>query len=100
MTIVADALRQWRVMRDEFELYREAMFARAHEDCRGELLNRTGQRAGIDPYSLFIGPEARALRYASPELRDWWTRNPRVTVAEFERAWHDDRYYGGGGVTV
>ena len=66
------------------------------EDCRGELLNHTGKSAGIDPYSLFIGPEAHALRYASPELRDWWTRNPRVTVAEFERAWHDDRYYGGG----
>lgn len=92
--IITSALREWRTMRDEFELYRESAYARAHEACRGELLNRTGKAAGVDAYSLFIGPEARAMRYASEELREHWTRHPRVTVADFEAAWHDDRYYG------
>lgn len=92
--ILTDALREWRVMRDEFELYREAAYSRAVAECRGELLTREASALGVDAYSLFIGPEARAMRYASEELREHWTRHPRVTVTEFEASWHDDRYYG------
>ncbi|MCZ4324770.1 hypothetical protein [Brachybacterium paraconglomeratum] len=91
---VTAALASWRAMRDEFELYREAAYTRAVADCRGVLLTPAAVAAGISAYSLFIGPEARALRWASEELREWWAEHGRPTVAEFEAAWHDDRYYG------
>lgn len=66
----------WRVARDEFELYREAAFAAAQDETGGALLNARGRAAHIDPWSLFIGPWARARAYASRELLDWWDLHP------------------------
>ena len=48
------------------------------------MLNRAGQAAGIGPRSLFTGPEARARKYASEELREHWQSPPRPTAAHFE----------------
>ena len=63
----------------------------AAEACRDRLVNDRGRRAGIDPLSLFMGPERRALAYASEELIDHWRAFPRVTFADYERMWLRDR---------
>jgi hypothetical protein len=83
-TIFAAAASQWRTVRAEYELQREGAYERAETACNGRLLNGRGRRAGIDPYSLFIGPAVRAYAYASEELVDHWARYPRLTFAEFE----------------
>jgi hypothetical protein len=92
VSIVSDAFAAWREVRAEFEDYREAAYERAHEQCNGVLLNARGERAGIDPCSLFIGPQARALAYASEELRDYWQQHPRLTYEAFERSRTADRW--------
>lgn len=56
----------------------------AESACRGYLLNKAGQAAGVDPVSLFSGPDARARKYASEELLRWWESNGgRQTYAEY-----------------
>lgn len=92
--IMRAAFEQWQRMRDDFELVRHAQYERAVAELRGELLNRRGQQNHVDPYSLFMGPASRARAYASEELIDWWTRNRRWTVEEYERQWMDDQAYG------
>jgi hypothetical protein len=94
--IFQQALDQWRAMRQDFELLHAAAFDRAVEETRGVMLNARGMRAGIDPWSLFIGPAVRAHAYASEELLDHWSRYPRITVAQYEQQitaqWqHDER---------
>jgi hypothetical protein len=83
--IVANAIDQWRELRAEYELVLEAAYRRAEDECNGRLLNAAGREKGIDPYSLFMGNDARARCYASPELLDHWARYPRLTFARFER---------------
>lgn len=65
--------------------YRDRIY-RAYSDAEdatnGYLLNPAGRRAGIDPHSLFTGPETRARKYASPELLEWWDQHGRPTLAE------------------
>lgn len=78
------AIAQWRSLRAEFELYREAQHAAASHACNGVLLNADARARGIDSYSLFIGPSARAERWASEELREWWASNGRMTFQDFE----------------
>lgn len=67
----------------------------AEDACRGYLLTKEGAAAGIDPVSLFSGPEARARKYASEELLRWWESNPRSTYAEYRA----DRVGDAGGAT-
>lgn len=87
------AVRQWRTLRADFEILREAAYERAETECNGALLNDRGRRAGIDPYSLFMGTRARAYAYASEELIDHWKVYPRLTFAEFEsQMLYDERY--------
>jgi len=85
--ILADAMATYRAMREEFELYRHAVYARAHEELRGELLNARGRAEAVDPYSLFMGPASRAEHFASEELCEWWMLNGRPTVEEYESQW-------------
>ncbi|WP_102509102.1 hypothetical protein [Sanguibacter massiliensis] len=68
--VFTQAIAHWRQLRAEFELYREHAYARAEDACAGVLLNSAAQREGISAWSLFIGPEARAFRWASDELRE------------------------------
>ncbi|MCU1418698.1 MAG: serine/threonine kinase [Schumannella sp.] len=82
--IFALAASRWRVMRAEYENYREGAYLRAETACNGVLLNERGKRAGVNPYGLFIGPEVRALAYASEELVEHWRQYPRMTFAQFE----------------
>jgi hypothetical protein len=51
----------------------------AEAATNGYMLNRAGQRGGIDERSLFVGPESRVRKYASPELIDWFQAHPRPT---------------------
>jgi hypothetical protein len=73
------------------EVYR--LWNAAEDDCRGQLLNREGEawnakhadRPGlqIDPLDLFTGPEKRARKWASDELKAWWDRNGRPTLEQY-----------------
>jgi hypothetical protein len=56
----------------------------AENATNGYMLGPAGKKAGIDPYSLFTGPESRARKYASPELKEWFDQNGRPTVADFQ----------------
>jgi hypothetical protein len=75
----------YAALRADYEELRMSAYLKAEEATRGALMNRLGHRRGIDPYSLFMGTEARAQCYASDELREWWRDHPRVTFADFER---------------
>lgn len=83
--IFAQAVARWHYVRAEFEIFRENAYRRANDDLGGVLLNARGKKAGLDPYSLFIGPAARAYAYASEELVEHWQRYPRMTFEQFER---------------
>lgn len=63
------------------EVYRQWLHAEAA--TKGVMLNRAGERKGIDERTLFTGPEARVSRYASPELIEWFESHPRPTRASF-----------------
>ena len=40
---------------------------------------QVGPARGIDERSLFVGPESRVRKYASPELIEWFESHPRPT---------------------
>lgn len=94
--IMDSAFETYRMMRADFELLRHSRFLRAHTELRGELLNARGRAAGIDPASLFMGPWSRVERYASEELKAWFTQHRRITVEEFEAQWWNGRDSGLG----
>ena len=57
---------------------------KAEDDTNGYMLSKAGERAGVDPLSLWSGGEDRARKYASEELRAWWDRHGRTTTAELK----------------
>ena len=59
------------------EVYRQWLAAEAATN--GFMLNRAGRYRGIDERSLFVGPESRVRKYASPELIEWFESHPRPT---------------------
>jgi hypothetical protein len=76
-----------RRCRRDFDDVQRAAYLHAEEDCRGRLLNREGMRAGISSLSLFEGTEARAMKYASEELRDHWRTHPRPSLHDYADQW-------------
>lgn len=72
--------------REEYDSYVVTSYLAAEDVCRGELLNRAGTAAGIDPTSLFSGPASRVRKYASEELRSWFAQNGRYTYRSWR--WH------------
>ena len=52
--------------------------------CRGRMLNRESESAGVDPYSLFHGNARAAAKHASEELIQWWSYNGRQTWIEYK----------------
>lgn len=84
-SIIAAAFEHWRSIRADYELVKESAFRRAEAATNGALLTAEAQARGIDAWSLFQGPEARAMKWASEELRDHWQSHPRVTFAQYER---------------
>lgn len=91
MSIIQDAFSDWRECRAEYDAILYAQFEAAEEATNGAMLNVRGREKGIDPFSLFMGPELRALAYASEELVEHWAQHPRVTFAKFERQWREQR---------
>lgn len=81
------AARDWAAMRSEYGDYLEAHIAAAYDATNGVLLNARGRAAGVTEERLFLAGGAYAAAYASPELREFWTTTPRMTVRDFERAW-------------
>lgn len=71
-------------LRETYDAYTTTQWLAAEADCRGFLLSKEGQAAGIDPEELFSGPAARAEKYASDELKEWWGRNGRMSFAAFK----------------
>lgn len=81
------------MIRNEYndEVYRN--WNAAEDDTRGHLLNHAAEMhnarwAGfrnkqIDPLKLFTGPEARARKWASDELLQWWDANGRPTLEDY-----------------
>lgn len=67
-------------------MYRERValqLVAAEDFARGHLLNAEGRAEGVDPIWMFSGPASR-MRYASPELLEFWqTQQPRQTATEF-----------------
>lgn len=91
MSIIRDAFADWRECRAEYDETLYAQFEAAEEATWGALLNARGRARGIDPFSLFMGPEVRALAYASEELVEHWAAHPRITFAQFEKQWQAQR---------
>lgn len=78
----------WTEALSEWDLYVYSEQERAEDYCRGYLLRKDRKdeyfaKYGSDHYHLFVGPAARAYRYASPELRRYWDEHPRKSFAEF-----------------
>lgn len=91
MSIVSEAFNAWRECRAEYDNTLYAQFVAAEEATRGAMLNARGREKGIDPFSLFMGNETRALAYASEELVEHWETHPRITFAKFEQKWQRER---------
>jgi len=73
-------------IRAEGELAAHAQYLEASDWCRGRLLSREGMAAGVDETSLWRMPWARAARFASEELRDFFQFvAPRITAADYVR---------------
>ncbi|MEV4078961.1 phage minor capsid protein, partial [Nonomuraea fuscirosea] len=72
-----------QVARRMYDEWIELQFLGAERYTRGVLTNAAGRAAGIDGRTLLSGPQSRADRYASEELRMWWEQHPRMTLVEF-----------------
>lgn len=92
--IFETAIEEWRRVRHDYSLHLAAMVDRAETACAGVLLNEHGRAKHVDPETLFLGPWARAVKYASAELLDYWRDvEPRMTFELFERQayeWSED----------
>ncbi|WP_416565061.1 phage minor capsid protein [Nocardia testacea] len=56
----------------------------AENATNGYMLSAAGERAGVDPRSLWFGSEKLAEKYASEELRAYWDEHGRTTLEEFK----------------
>lgn len=78
--------------------YREEVdrqYVEAENVCRGQMLSREGNawnaryadnpQKRIDPAALFRGPEARARKWASDELKQWWDDHGRVSFDDYRQ---------------
>lgn len=69
--------------RAAFRKHIDELYWQAEADTNGYLLSNAGEAAGIDPRELFTGPAARARKWASDELLEWWDAHGRLTFDEF-----------------
>jgi hypothetical protein len=91
MSLIAEAFADWRICRAEYDQVLYSQYQRAEDATNGRLVNAEGRARGIDPLSLFMGTNARAMRWASEELIEHWRSHPRTTFASFERQWQRAR---------
>ena len=72
-----------RECRQEYDSYVYIQYLTAEEYCRGNMLTKEGEAKGVDPISLFSGPNSVAAKYASPELKSFFGNHGRVTYTEW-----------------
>jgi hypothetical protein len=89
--LIRDGFAAWRECRQAYDDVLYAQYARAEAATNGRLVNAEGRQRGIDSLSLFMGPAIRAYRWASEELIEHWDTHSRMTFADFERQWLNDR---------
>jgi hypothetical protein len=89
--IIGEAFADWRECRQAYDDVLYAQYERAAEATNDRLLSPEGRERGIDSLSLFMGPEVRAMRWASEELKEFWEEYPRVTYQDFEVQWKRNR---------
>lgn len=69
---------------------REASYVAAEEATRGNMVNRKGRSRDVNPRTLIYAPEATFSRYASDELKEFYSTRHRPTARSFQGA--DTRY--------
>jgi hypothetical protein len=75
--------------------FRDDVYSRyieAENSMQGHMLSKEGEAKNISPVKLFTGSEATAMKYASPELIDYWGIHGRPSFDE----WLND-FMGGFG---
>ena len=85
--IFKQAAEDWAKMRNDYERYLEQAYNLALRDTGGVLVNKAGRALHIDGLDLFTGPQTRAYKYASEELKDYWRLYPRLSLADYEVQW-------------
>ena len=85
--IFQDAAQQWHQMKSDYLSHVDAEYDKALEACSGALVNNLGREQHVDGYNLFTGTQARADRYASEELKEYWETSPRLSVLDYELLW-------------
>ncbi|MEV7798607.1 hypothetical protein AB0O14_05925 [Microbacterium foliorum] len=91
MSIIGEAFNAWRACHAEYDGTLYAQYEAAEEETRGAILNARDREKGIDPFSLFMGNETRALADASEELVEHLASHPRITFEKFEKQWAAQR---------
>ena len=69
----------------------ELSYVAAEDATRGNMVNRKGRAAGVNPRTLITGREENFRRYASDELLEYYSTHHRPTVASFRG--QDTRVY-------
>lgn len=77
----------WRGMKADWDADLDAHMRAAETETNGNLVSAEGRAAGVGAESLFTGSTARAFRYASYELLDFWGLHPRPSLADYEAQW-------------
>jgi hypothetical protein len=79
-----------KAIRRMYEEWAALSYLAAESFTNGHMVNPLGRDrhvkgkpAPISPRSLFSGPTARAAKYASPELLEFWETHPRMTLEQF-----------------
>lgn len=70
-------------LRTQYAEHVDREYWAAEAETNGFMVTDEGRRLGIDPKSLFTGTETRAWRYASDELKWYWTKSPRLSFDGF-----------------
>lgn len=74
-------------MRADYLGHVDSEYDKALEFCSGVLVNNQGREQHVDGYDLLKGTQARADRYASEELKEYWDHYPRLSVLDYELMW-------------
>lgn len=94
---IRDAFERRAAVRAEYEDVFWMQYEAAELATNGRLLNRRGEKAGVDPVQLFRANAAYRYAYASEELVDFWRERPHLTFTTYERQrFHDEGPQLGG----
>lgn len=67
----------------EWSYYLDEQMVKAEAATRGKLLTAKGEKRGMSARELIGGDPMQAVRYASPELLEYWETNRRMSWSEF-----------------